>query len=85
MCKSRLKEIEKLFKQENIAIPKGFTDEDVNLDAPRLFSDPFYLYFTRMMARTSLAIEELNVAMSDRSNVRSFYKECLNSFIDIYD
>src|SRR4051794_21119286 len=37
-----LKTIKEIFEKENFPIPKGFTEEDVNLNAPRLFEDEYY-------------------------------------------
>ena len=36
-------ELTNLFNQEELTIPDGFTDNDVNINAPRLFADSFYL------------------------------------------
>ena len=39
----------KLFKDEEFPIPLAFTEKDVNLNAPRLFSDGFMLLYLRHM------------------------------------
>ncbi|WP_307439756.1 DUF3231 family protein [Bacillus sp. V2I10] len=39
----------KLFQNEKFPIPHGFTDEDVDINAPRLFSDVFMLLYLRQM------------------------------------
>ncbi|WP_394578668.1 DUF3231 family protein [Cytobacillus firmus] len=35
--------VTKIFREEGHAIPLGFTENDVNTDAARLFSDEFFL------------------------------------------
>jgi len=41
LAKEFVQTIRDIFTKENFPIPKGFTDEDVNLGAPRLFTDEF--------------------------------------------
>ena len=51
-----VEDFKEIFKKENIPVPIGFTVQDVNKHAPRLFSDPFYLSYIKHMARGGLAI-----------------------------
>lgn len=45
LSKDFLQKIEVFFKKENFPIPVGFTKDDANLGAPRLFEDPFYVHY----------------------------------------
>ncbi|WP_251009598.1 MULTISPECIES: DUF3231 family protein [unclassified Bacillus (in: firmicutes)] len=47
--------IKELFVHERIAVPYGFTDQDVNLKAERLFSDILYLKYIKNMAGGGLS------------------------------
>ena len=40
-----IQELTNLFKVEELPKPNGFTDSDVKVDAPRLFTDAFYLHY----------------------------------------
>ncbi|MEH7746336.1 DUF3231 family protein [Neobacillus drentensis] len=42
IAEGHVEHVTRFLKEENFPIPKGFTDEDVNIHAPRLFQDPFY-------------------------------------------
>src|SRR5690606_19381568 len=53
---SLLHSIENIFKEGNFPIPVGFTDEDVNLGAPRLFHDDFYLHYLQYLGKAGLSI-----------------------------
>jgi hypothetical protein len=44
-----VQKVKEFFGGEGIHIPHGFTNEDVNIHAPRLFQDPFYLYYIYIM------------------------------------
>ncbi|MBT2693869.1 DUF3231 family protein [Bacillus sp. ISL-55] len=47
-----LTKLKELFQDEGMAVPLGFSLEmDVNADAPRFFSDSFYLNYLDMMAK----------------------------------
>ncbi|MED4074233.1 DUF3231 family protein, partial [Priestia endophytica] len=43
-----------LFQQEQIPLPTGFTEEDVNVNAPRLYTDAFILQYLAHMARVGM-------------------------------
>ena len=42
------------FEQEQFAIPNGFTDQDVNMEAPRIYTDVFCLTYVNHMAKVGL-------------------------------
>jgi hypothetical protein len=75
--------IKEIFIEENIPVPIGFTEQDVNKRAPRLFSDPFYLSYIKHMARGGLAIYGFIQPHVFRSDVLSFYTKCLQSTIEL--
>jgi hypothetical protein len=43
--------VSNIFKEENYPIPIGFSDSDVNLDAPRLYADDLFLNYVDQMAK----------------------------------
>jgi Protein of unknown function (DUF3231) len=49
-----LQDIKKIFNSENFPIPIGFTEDDVNLGAPRLFADEFYLHLNNIQKKNEL-------------------------------
>jgi hypothetical protein len=67
----------KLFHQESIPVPKGFGDEDVDVFAPALFLDTFYLHYIKQMSRIGIGAHGLALSLATRSDVRKFYLECL--------
>ena len=42
--------VKDIFTKENVPIPYGFTQEDVNLGAPKLFEDEFYVHYLKYAA-----------------------------------
>lgn len=52
LSKKILSDLNGFFKTEGVALPQGFsTYEDVHEDAPRLFSDSFYINYLDMMVK----------------------------------
>lgn len=46
--------LENFFNLAGLPIPEGFTDKDVNINAPRLFTDEFYLSYLCGMSRAEM-------------------------------
>jgi hypothetical protein len=72
-----IQEITKIFKSENFPIPIGFTEQDVNANAPRLYADTYFLYYLRNMAKFGLATNGYALSVSTRKDIMDFYAGCL--------
>lgn len=51
LSKKILSDLETKFKKEGMAVPQAFSADDVIEDAPRLFSDSFYINYLDMMVK----------------------------------
>ncbi|WP_163538225.1 DUF3231 family protein [Gracilibacillus sp. YIM 98692] len=80
-----LKKIDEMFKEEKIPIPTGFTENDVDLTAPRMFTDPFILNYLANIGKFQANIYSVALANSSRSDVRAFYTECSNFTMELYN
>ncbi len=74
----QIKALTALFHSENFPIPIGFTDEDVNASAPRLFTDHLILEYVKNMSKVGLPICSMAFTMTSRSDVRAFYADCIS-------
>ncbi|WP_139491591.1 DUF3231 family protein [Brevibacillus dissolubilis] len=83
LSEKHLQKIKEILTNENYPIPQGFTDEDVNLDAPRLYSDTYFLIYLQNMSRIGLIAYSLALPVMVRSDVRDFYNECLSSSAEL--
>jgi spore coat protein CotF len=83
LAKQHVQSVKEIFNQEKIPIPIGFTDDDVNVNAPRLFSDTFFLIYLQNMSRVGLAAYSLALPGTARPDVRNFYNECINSSTEL--
>ncbi|MGE4282768.1 MAG: DUF3231 family protein [Clostridia bacterium] len=75
--------ITKVFEQENIPIPIGFTDTDVDTTAPRLYSDSFFLIYLQNMSRLGMIAYSSTLALMSRSDIRKFYSNALTSSLEL--
>ncbi|MFC5650730.1 DUF3231 family protein [Paenibacillus solisilvae] len=73
----QIQELTKIFNAEDFPIPKGFSDEDVNVNVKRLFSDSFFLYYIKNMAKVGLVTYSMTYTMASRSDIRSFFHDTL--------
>jgi len=77
--------VKEIFIKENIPIPHGFTEEDVNLGAPRLFADEFYVYYLKYAAKAGLSIYSIAIPLMYREDVRNFLTYCMNSTMELVE
>ena len=72
--KKSINELMEIFIKENLTIPHGFTEEDVRIDALKVFSDTFILYFCFDL--THLSMSTYPIALSDctRNDVRDHFQ-----------
>lgn len=79
ISQKHIETLTKLFDSESIPTPVGFTESDVNTEAPRLYSDVYILQYIKQMARTGMLTYSLCLYLGARSDVRDYYKQCLAS------
>ncbi|MFC0470076.1 DUF3231 family protein [Halalkalibacter kiskunsagensis] len=71
--------IKGIFINENFPIPLGFTKKDVNLGAPKLFMDEFYLHYLKYACKAGMSIYGVAVPLMVRADIREFFTYCLTS------
>lgn len=69
-------EIRNIFKQEGAAVPLGFTENDINHEAPKLFDDIFEIMYLRMMTKIASGLHSLHISMSYRKDIMELYRRC---------
>jgi len=83
LCNKRIPKIKDILLKENFPIPQGFSEKDVNLKAPRLFSDPFYLFYIWLMSSVELQAYSLSLSLCSRGDVNDYYREVLQDSADM--
>lgn len=80
-----INELTDLFNQEGLAIPDGFSQMDFDINAPRLFTDSFYLLYLTHMGRIGMQNYSLILNHIARSDVREYFSKCITECIDLYN
>lgn len=79
------KSVETFFTKENFPIPHGFTEEDIHLSAPRLFSEEFCLFYLHEMTIHGLSSYGVSLPVSVRKDIRNYFVECTSSVMEVYN
>jgi hypothetical protein len=85
LAQDNLKHLEGIFHQMDFPVPLGFTDADVNLKAPRLFTDHFLLYFFHVMTSNGMIGYGLSMSTSVGKQVREYNKNGLMQSVELYE
>lgn len=83
LSESFIQIIKDIFLHENFPIPIGFTEEDVNLDAPRLFFDEFYLHYLKYAGKAGMGLYSIAIPLVTRNDVREFFTDSLQSTVKL--
>lgn len=84
-AKQNLKLIEEVFQKEQFPIPIGFTEADVNIKAPKLFSDTFMLMYLRHFSILAMAASSAMLGVVTRADVVDIHKRVLEKSVDLQD
>jgi len=84
LSKKCVHQIENVYRQENHILPIGFRKEDMNSEAPALFTDNFYLLYIHEMAKLGFRIGSQVIEITDRNDILDIFYNMLNDYKDLY-
>ncbi|MET3698972.1 uncharacterized protein DUF3231 [Bacillus oleivorans] len=84
-CNFVVNEVKRIFETENHAVPIGFTQEDVNFKAGRVYSDLFTLRYIKYMAAAGTAAAAAFLEVLARNDVRQFFSKTSKMFMKLYN
>ncbi|WP_026905609.1 DUF3231 family protein [Paucisalibacillus globulus] len=82
---NHIEELKKLLNKEEFSLPNGFTEQDVNPDAPWLFTDIFCLTYINHMARIGGVSYFGLLSMSIREDVRGYFSQAIKETTVLYN
>lgn len=85
IIKTRIHQTAEILNAEGQPIPKGFGEEDMDVTAPKLYTDLFYHYYNLNMARIGILLGSRNLSHSSRKDVREYYLESIIASVRYYD
>lgn len=77
--------MENLFIAEQIATPEGFSKDDVNLSAARLYTDDFFLVYIQNLGKLGMVAYGLALSNAARSDLIQHFKQCLSTSSELFD
>lgn len=75
--------MKKKFSEAGIPIPVGTTEHDINLNAPKLFTDQTVLFFLKDTAITRLEYYAKNIKNSSRQDIRELSTNFLTDYVTL--
>ncbi|RAS80280.1 DUF3231 family protein [Priestia endophytica] len=82
---THIEELNTLFQQEQIPLPTGFTNKDVNVKAPRLYTDAFMLHYLAHMTRVGMLGYSGFTSMGARKDLKTYFIKSLQEVSDLFD
>jgi hypothetical protein len=83
IIKKHIEMADNIFRSVNFPIPNGFDEQDVNLDAKRLYSDVFIINYLKFTAKFSLINQANALSMAAREDVRRFFDDYITSYKEL--
>ena len=85
ISKAHIQKIAAFLTNEKNVLPHGFKlDEDVDLNAPKLYSDIYVLQFIHHMAKIGLTTYSISLSLAVRPDITEFYSDCLTESQQLY-
>lgn len=84
-CRNVVSGVKDIFEKEKHGIPIGFSQEDVNMEADRLYSDLFALRYIKYMAAAGTAAASALLEVLARKDVREFFSQTSQMFMQLYN
>jgi hypothetical protein len=78
-----LDKVKEIFDKEKQIVPYGFTEEDVFVNAPKIYSNKLMLYLLKVYTTTGLSSYGMAISASPRQDIRKFFTDSLISTTDL--
>ncbi|QQK74885.1 DUF3231 family protein [Salicibibacter cibarius] len=85
IASEHLTQLRSIFENESFAVPNGFGEQDVDMDAPWLFTDTFCISCMRHMGKVGMLSYSGFVSVSDREDIRTYFSQALSETNNLYN
>lgn len=83
ISKRHIQKLTQIFQKEYYPLPQGFTEKDINLGAPRLFSDVLYLQYIENMGKFGLISYSMALSSVTREDITEFYSTAIGETVKL--
>lgn len=84
LAQAHIEKLTTIFNNENFPIPHGFNEEDVDITAPRLFSDTYFLYYLQQWSSIGLKSYSISLTLAARSDVFDYFSQCIDDTKELH-
>lgn len=84
MSKSNVDSLLSIMNLEKMPVPFGFSDGDINIHAPRLFTDTFMAYYILHMTRVGHLNYGASLSVATRRDIRNHFSQALHKNVDLF-
>lgn len=77
--------IQAILNADKFPVPIGFTGDDVNVNAPRLFTDVFVAKYLRQMALLGMTAGSIAIGMCARNDVSELFSKILTDAASLHN
>ncbi|EDL66498.1 DUF3231 family protein [Bacillus sp. SG-1] len=85
LAEGHVVKVKQFLKAENEPIPAGFTDEDVTVGAPPLFTDTYMIVYVHIMAIHGMTRYSGGIAGCLREDYIKYISECIKETMELYE
>lgn len=78
-------EVKTIFKRENLPVPYGFSNKDVNLNAKKLFLDPFMIQFLEHTLKAGILAHGSTLMVSTRKDIRDLFSDTTQESVKLFN
>src|SRR5699024_2752390 len=75
LSQSHMEKLQTVLQQNNQPIPAGFTKDDINLDAPRLYTDNYFLQYALQMGYLGMYSCTSAVSLTVQKDIYRLFSE----------
>jgi hypothetical protein len=81
----KIKKMKELYTKEQIPIPDGFSDHDINFDAPPLFYDEYALTFVYSLSRMNMINRAFILGNTARADILDIFTSSILQSVEVYN
>jgi hypothetical protein len=85
LSKAHIAKLKSFYNEEKMTIPQGFSEKDDVYQAPRLFTDNFYLFYIQNVGKIGMTSYVISLSNSARLDICEYYSECLHESIALFN
>ncbi|MDN4494389.1 DUF3231 family protein [Ureibacillus aquaedulcis] len=82
---THIEKLTSIYNEEQMPMPSGFTENDVNINAPRMYTDTYMLTYINHMAKVGMLAFSGFTSLSARDDIRNYFIEGLNESSKLFE